>query len=255
MRLDKLLPNGRGVWVPIDHGLSDFPLTGLTPVSVLLQRLEEGGADAVVAQKGLISYALNEGYDAVPFIAHLSASTVHGGPDASRKVLVGTVEEAIRRGAVGVSAQVNLGCDGEADMLISLGQVTDSAQRQGVPSLGMVYPRGPHLCTQVEDSTKGVAHAVRLAFEIGCDVVKVPLSDFTTEVVAAAPIPVLFAGGDSENFSSLLNRLELAMSRGGAGVCMGRQIFGADDMVQRLRAVRAVVHDGISATAALTKFG
>ena len=250
-----MLPNGRGVWVPIDHGLSDFPLTGLTPVNLLLQRLAEGGADAIVAQKGLISYALNEGYDAVPFIAHLSASTVHGGADAARKVLVGTVEESIRRGAIGVSAQVNLGSDGEADMLTSLGQVTDSAQRQGIPSLGMVYPRGPNLSIQADDSTRGVSHAVRLAFEIGCDVVKVPLTDFTAEVVSAAPIPVLFAGGDSEDFSVLLNRLEVAMAAGAAGVCMGRQIFGSNDPVARLGAVRAVVHDGLSSTAALTKFG
>jgi DhnA family fructose-bisphosphate aldolase class Ia len=220
-----------------------------------LQRLIEGGADAIVAQKGMISYALNEGYDAVPFIAHLSASTVHGGPDTARKVLVGTVEEAVRRGAAGVSAQVNLGSDGEADMLISLGQMTDSAQRQGIPSLGMVYPRGAHLSIQPDDLTRGVAHAVRLGFEIGCDVVKVPLTDFPAEVAAAAPIPVLFAGGDSDDFSELLTRLEAVMAAGGAGVCMGRQIFGADDVVRRLRAVRAVVHDGLSATAALTKFG
>jgi hypothetical protein len=25
----EILPNGRGVWVPIDHGVTDFPCEGL----------------------------------------------------------------------------------------------------------------------------------------------------------------------------------------------------------------------------------
>ena len=28
-RLDALLPGGRGVWIPIDHGASDYPTEGL----------------------------------------------------------------------------------------------------------------------------------------------------------------------------------------------------------------------------------
>ena len=43
-----------------------------------------------------------------------------------------------------------------------------------MPLLGMIYPRGPNLKLDGNDITKGISHAVRLAFELGCDVVKVP---------------------------------------------------------------------------------
>ena len=71
-----------------------------------------------MAHKGVISkYGhLCEG-SKTKMIAHLSASTRHGGKNHSNKVLVGDVDEAILRGAVGVSCQVNIGSKKEADML------------------------------------------------------------------------------------------------------------------------------------------
>ena len=59
--LEALLPGGRGVWVPIDHGASDWPVPGLHDIDGLVAALSEGGADAVVAQKGLISHLLRTG--------------------------------------------------------------------------------------------------------------------------------------------------------------------------------------------------
>ena len=41
--------------------------------------------------------------------------------------------------------------------------------------------------------------------------------------------------------------VEEALSVGGAGVCMGRQIFSATDSVARINALRAVIHEGVSA--------
>ncbi len=245
------------MWVPIDHGLSDFPETGLSPITSLLDSLRDG-ADAVVAQKGLVGWAVHgSGYDDIRFIAHLSASTVHAGEDSQRKVLVGTPAEARDRGAVGVSVQVNLGSVGEAAMLEALGQVTSEAYGIGLPTLGMIYPRGPNLRLRPDDATGGVAHAVRLAFEIGCDFVKVPLIEHAVDaIVSAAPIPVLFAGGSADgDFQSILRGLEAAMRSGAAGACIGRHIFGAADVVGRLKAVRAVVHEGVSAETALTRYG
>ena len=38
-RLAKLLPNGRGVWIPIDHGASDYPNPGLADLDGLIRAL------------------------------------------------------------------------------------------------------------------------------------------------------------------------------------------------------------------------
>ena len=54
-RLSRLLPNRRGVWIPIDHGASDYPTPGLENLEVLIQTLIDAKVDAIVAQKGLVS--------------------------------------------------------------------------------------------------------------------------------------------------------------------------------------------------------
>ena len=50
---DTLLPNGKGVWIPIDHGVSDFPVEGLENLDELIPLIAH--ADAIVAQKGVVS--------------------------------------------------------------------------------------------------------------------------------------------------------------------------------------------------------
>ncbi|MEC8311837.1 MAG: fructose-bisphosphate aldolase, partial [Candidatus Thermoplasmatota archaeon] len=85
--LEALLPGGRGVWVPIDHGASDWPVPGLQDIDGLVAALSEGGADAIVAQKGLISHLLRtDNAPTIGLVAHLSVSTRHGGADAGEKV-------------------------------------------------------------------------------------------------------------------------------------------------------------------------
>ena len=106
-RMEKLLPNGRGVWIPLDHGASFYPLSGLENMTSLYLSLGEGNVDAVVAQKGAVSHFST--LSGPPLIAHLSVSTIHGGERSDDKVVVGSVEEALSRGAIAVSVQVNVG--------------------------------------------------------------------------------------------------------------------------------------------------
>ena len=245
--LAKILPGGKGVWVPMDHGASSFPVRGLTNMDQVVDSVIAGGADALVMQKGPVShhYARNEwgGY-----VCHASVSTVHGGDRSQDKVIVASVSEALSRGAVGVSAQVNLGDLYEPQMIERMGDITRQANDAGVPVLGMMYPRGPNLVVDEDDPTNGTAHAVRLAWELGCNVAKVPWTgsaDSFSRVVQAAPIPVLISGGPLGNDRQhVISLVQDAMSVGCAGVCMGRQIFGSDDPESYVKALNEVVHKG-----------
>lgn len=250
-RLNILLPDGKAVWIPIDHGASEFPLPGLSDMSGLYSQLSSE-VDAVVAQKGVVSYfsklnASTKG-KAVPLIAHLSVSTEHGGERSADKVLVGSVAEAISRGASAVSVQINVGSPFEADMIERMGQISTQCHESGMPLLGMMYARGENL--QIDaDPTKGVAHAVRLGWELGCDVVKTSwtgdLESFEV-VTSGVPIPVLIAGGDvGGDPLDLLILIKQSMLAGGAGVCMGRQVFSHPRPRAMAKAIRMVVHDGV----------
>ena len=170
------------------------------------------------------------------------------------KVKVANAEECLIRGANGVSAQINLGDENEPEMIEDMGMLTSEALPLGLPTLGMIYPRGPNLKIAEDDTTRGAAHAARVAWELGCDVVKVPWTgdiDSFKLVCQAVPIPVLISGGPRGiSFIDLLEIVESAILAGGSGVCIGRQVFGSGNPESCIRALRAIVHDGLTANEA-----
>ena len=252
--LDKILPQGKGLLVPIDHPVSSYPVTGLEDIENALHELSPDFVNAVVAHKGVVSSYSQSKHN---FLMHLSASTVHSGNRTLEKVNVGTVEEAKQRGAIGVSVQVNLGTVHENNMLERLGQITTDAYKLKMPCLGMIYPRGPHLVVEKNDPTKGAAHAVRLAYELGCNMVK---TIWTGEesfplVVEAAPIPVFIAGGQTQGtIEGLFDMIYAAMQSGAAGVCMGRQIFSNPRKGALIQAISKIIHDGFDSEEAMKYF-
>ena len=244
-RLERILPGGKGVWIPMDHGASSFPVEGLTDTEFVVDSVIGGGADAIVLQKGLLSHHHSRnGWDG--YVCHISVSTVHGGERSQDKVSVATAKEALSRGAIGVSAQVNLGDEYESEMIQRLGELTRQAYADGVPVLGMVYPRGPNLVIEKDDLTGGVAHAARIAWELGCHVVKVPWTgspESFSKVVKSVPIPVLLAGGEKKgDFNRTLSIVREAMAVGCSGVCFGRQVFSSIDPESCVRLLRDIVH-------------
>lgn len=252
-RLGRILPGGKGVWIPMDHGISGYPEKGLDNMDDIVGSCISAGADAIVLQKGVLSHQVRK-TQWKNFVMHVSVSTIHGGERSGTKVLVGNANEALKRGASALSCQINLGDDKEYKMIESAGHLTSSAFEHNIPVLGMVYPRGPNMSSIEDDPTNGVAHAARVAWELGCHVAKVPWTgsaETFSEVCSGVPIPVLIAGGPrGMPFSQTLEMVEEALSVGGAGVCMGRQVFSASDPVARINALRAVIHEGVSANEA-----
>tara|TARA_B110001452_G_scaffold80159_1_gene65577 strand:- start:391 stop:1188 length:798 start_codon:yes stop_codon:yes gene_type:complete len=246
-RLDSLLPNGRGVWIPIDHGASDFPVDGLTDTEHVIQSLVRAGVDVIVAQKGVVGHYnhLCEG-SSTDMVVHFSVSTRHAGPDAANKVLVGNADEVLPRGGLGVSCQVNMGSPNEAVMIERMGQMSRAALHHQLPMFGMVYARGEHLSIMDGDDTNANAHAVRLAFELGCDAAKTTWTGDKksfTKITSAVPIPVLVAGGPATGDSkAILTMVRDALDAGASGVCMGRQVFAHPNVEAIAKALVMLVH-------------
>ncbi len=252
--IDSLLPDGKGVWIPIDHGVSDFPVNGLEKLDDLLEKISH--ADAIVAQKGVVSRYSSSSAN---MVSHLSVSTRHAGLRSSDKVLVGSVEESLSRGAKGVSIQVNMGSPDEPEMIERLGLITQDAHFLDCPVLGMIYPRGENLSIMDGDVTNGAAHAARLAFELGCDVVKTKWTgsiDSFRKVTEAVPIPVLIAGGPANSSTKeILTIVHQAIQAGGGGVCMGRQVFSHESPEKMVTALKMIVHDSYEVDKAILESG
>ena len=256
--LSKLLPGGRGVWIPIDHGVSDYPVEGLTNTEDTIKSLISAGVDAIIAHKGVVGHynKLCENTN-TSMVIHLSASTRHGGLESSNKVLVGGVDEVRERGGIGVSCQVNMGSEREPEMMERMGEISRQALIDGLPMFGMVYARGPNLNILENDITKGNAHAVRLAFELGCDAAKTVWTgdkESFSEIANAVPRPILVAGGPSTGDTrAILSMIRDALDSGASGVCMGRQVFGHPNVESIAKAIVMLVHQDASVDEAMNQ--
>ena len=186
---------GKAVIVPMDHGVTVGPIKGIKSVKAIAEAVASGGADAAIVHKGAAIFG-HRGYGRdLGLIIHLSASTSLG-PDPNNKVLVATVEEALKLGADGVSVHVNIGADDEGSMLSTFGEISRKCNEWGMPLLAMMYPRGKKI--NDEYSPEAVAHATRVGAELGADIVKTNYTgdqDSFSQVVEGCPVPVVIAGG------------------------------------------------------------
>ncbi|MBI5419546.1 MAG: class I fructose-bisphosphate aldolase family protein [Deltaproteobacteria bacterium] len=249
VRLERIMDRNtrRTVIVPMDHGVTVGPIPGLVQIPPAANLIAEGGANAAVVHRGAAMFG-HRGYGKdLGLILHLSAST-NLSPDSNRKVLVATVEDALQMGADAVSIHVNLGADDEAQMLRDFGVMSSSCQRWGMPLLAMIYTRGPKIKNEYD--VRYVRHAARVGAEMGADIVKVPYTgspESFREVVDGCASPVVIAGGEKmESDEDVLRMVRDAVSAGGAGASIGRNVFQHRSPASMVRAIVALVHGGAS---------
>jgi fructose-bisphosphate aldolase / 2-amino-3,7-dideoxy-D-threo-hept-6-ulosonate synthase len=251
IRLRRLGREGLYVLIPLDHGVSVGPIQGLENVTQLLKEIDAGGATGVILHKGLVKNYAAASIGA-GLLLHVSSSTDKA-PDPNDKRLVATAADAVRLGCDGVSAHTNLGSKTEERQLEEFGRLTTEAAALGLPALSMMYPRGPTIKDPYEERT--VAHAARLAEELGADLVKtVYTGDPKTfrNVSASVTIPVLVAGGPKvESDRDVLELVHGAMRGGAAGVSIGRNVFQHRSPRRMTAAIARIVLEGASAADAL----
>jgi predicted phospho-2-dehydro-3-deoxyheptonate aldolase len=226
--------------VPIDHGTTLGPIDGIKDYLKIIAQVIAGGADGLVLHKGLLKNIAN--YPELAggrYLLHLSASTMLNS-DPDYKILVSSVEEAVKLGADGVSVHVNLGTAMDGKMIDDFGNVTRACLEWGMPLLAMVYNRNP------VQRPAHIAHMARLAEELGADIVKVEYPGSMAEaqnIVDCVRIPVVFAGGSKmDNPGELLMMVHDLLAAGAAGVAIGRNIFQYHDPRFMTTLISKLVH-------------
>lgn len=228
--------------LPLDHSVTLGPVAGAAELDVLLRHAATSGVDAVVLHKGRARRVDLRAFARMSLIVHLSGSTQHA-PDPSAKVLLGSVEEALRLGADAVSVHLNLGSAQESRQLADVGAVAAECDRWHLPLMAMVYPPGGRT------DADAVAHAAAVAVDLGCDLVKTSWTGSAAtmaDVVASCPIPVLTAGGPRvTDPDAVVDHVADVMASGARGVAMGRNVFEADCPRTMMQRVAAVVHPAV----------
>ena len=248
--------SARIVIVPLDDSLIAGPINGLKDLRQKLSDIVTGEPNAVIGYVGLIRNNA-EALRSVPFILNLTASTIRS--SHTRKSLVSHVKEALRMDAVAAAVHVNVGSRYESLMLRSLGIISEECHSLGMPLLAIMYPRterGNEDDNYDELKNKSamdfatlVAHAARIGVEMGADVIKTQytgdIESYRTVVNACYPVPLIAAGGPLQTPDRVLTVAYEIVAAGGAGISFGRKVFNQSDSTAMVRALRAVVQDGM----------
>jgi DhnA family fructose-bisphosphate aldolase class Ia len=244
IRLRRLFPDaGRRLFsVPLDHSVSMGPIDGLERLAPVATELQDGGVDLLIVTKGAVRELAPVLRPNVLLGVHVSASTSLGST-SNRKVVVGTAEEALALGADLLSVQVNFGVPEEPEMLADLGLAVDSCRRLGLPLLCMAYVKKANGGTPDE-----LRHAARAAADTGADIVKTTYPGSVAEferLCSTTPVPVLIGGGvrlDDE--AAFLEVVRASVTAGGAGICIGRNLFQRRPLAPLARRIAALLHGG-----------
>lgn len=224
------------------------PIEGLIDLGEMVDKVAEGGANAVLGHIGLPLYGHRKHGKDVGLIIHLSASTSLG-PYPNSKIQVTSITDAIKFGADAVSVHINIGDEREHQMLSTLGKVSSEAFEWGMPLLAMMYPRGHDINEHDVDVVK---HVARIAAELGVDIVKTNYTgsiETFKEVTKGCGAPVVIAGGpkikEDEKGSPIKHLLKMtknSIEAGGAGVAYGRNVFQSENPTILVRALYRIIH-------------
>lgn len=101
---------------------------------------------------------------------------------------------------------------------------------------------------QVDGNAEKIVTLVRLASEMGADIIKADPTDDPEDfhrVVEAARVPVLVRGGGKDDLKSLFLKSAKLMAQGAKGMVYGRNIYQHSNPKAVVRALMAMIHDAV----------
>jgi len=238
-RLSRIIrpETGKTVMLAVDHGYFLGPTTGLEEPEKTISPLLPY-ADTLMLTRGVLRACVDPGTN-VPIVLRVSGGTSILGNLADEGTTV-SMKDAVRLNTAGVALSIFVGSELERKTLLALADLINEGTEVGMPVLA-VTAVGKDM---VRDA-RYLGLACRIAAELGAHIVKTYYCDGFESVVRNCPVPVVIAGGKKIPERDALELSYNAISRGAAGVDMGRNIFQSDNPVAMIQAVREVVHNNM----------
>jgi DhnA family fructose-bisphosphate aldolase class Ia len=216
------------------------PAKGIDQPAVIVQKGLAGGANALLISPGFARSVAGLLRPDVGLVLRVSI-TPGLAPEAAQETPVAGVETALRLDADAVAASIFFGRGGEVAQMRFLGELVELGARYDLPVLAEMLPPDAR-----PFDPEAIAHAARIGFELGADLIKTNYcGDVETfrQVLAAAPVPVVVAGGPSkgEDSAGVLQSTRDVIAAGAAGVAFGRRVWGSADPEGLLRQMSAIV--------------
>ncbi len=250
-RLSRIIKpdTGHTLMLAVDHGYFLGPTRDLeVPRETITPLLPF--ADALMLTRGVLRTSVDTS-SGTPVVLRVSGGTSIVGDSLADEGITTPMEEAIRLNVSAVALSIFVGTEHEKQTLLNLSDLVTEGERYGIPVLA-VTAVGKEL---EKRDARFLSLCCRIAAELGAHFVKTYYCDDFEKVVEGCPVPVVIAGGPKlDTFEETLQLVRDAIERGAVGVDMGRNIWQSEHPVAAIKAVRAVVHEGLSAAKATKIF-
>lgn len=267
VRLNRLMKNGRCLDVAIDHGVCNEPsfMLGLEDIQSVVNTLVDAGPDAIqmnYGQSDVLQTLPGENRPALVMRVDMGNpynKERHRAMWAVMQNEADPILPALRMDAACVVVNLFMLPD-EPDLfrqcVQNISKLGNDCEKYGMPL--MIEPlvmqpnsaRGGYL---VDGDTEKVTTLVRLARELGADIIKADPTDDPNDfhhVVQAARCPVLVRGGGKADLRTVFDNSAALMAQGAHGMVYGRNIYQHDNPKAVVAALMAMIHDGADGAAA-----
>lgn len=233
--------SGNTLMLAFDHGYFLGPISGLERMDLAIPTLVQD-IDVLMATRGALRSSVlpDYGWDKAVALRCSSGSSILD-DDLSHEVISVDIDDAIRMNAACMAVQVFIGSSGQKSSIANLSQAINDGSRYGIPTMGVVA-----VGKEMARTPQYFRLATRIIAEMGAQIVKCYYSEDFETITASCPIPVVIAGGKKLPESEALEMSYRGIAEGAAGVDMGRNIFQAQDPQAMVKALRGIVHEGLT---------
>ena len=226
---------------PIDDLLLSGPINGFENPEYKIKSILSAKPTALLTFYGTIKKYHKNLRDQKTII-NLSASTTRS--NYTRKVLLGSIESALRVNANAVAIHVNVCSKYASQMIADAALIIEQADKYDIPTVGILYPRGENEdgTTNENENLKShdpeayseiVAHCVQIGVDLGVDLIKTQYTgtpeSFKKVILTAQGTPVITAGGPLIDENQAISNAKSAFLTGAAGISFARNVFGREN--------------------------
>ena len=232
--------SGHTVMLAFDHGFIMGPTSGLERVDLTINPLIEY-ADCLMCTRGVLRSVVP------PTTSKPVCLRADGGTSILTDLNLNRlydIEDVLRVNASAMALMVACG-DKASEQITThnLVQAVDFGEKYGIPVLGVTA-----VGKDMARDARYFRLATRICAENGASFVKTYYTEEGFEtVVAQCPVPIVIAGGKKLPEEKALELAYKAIQAGAAGVDMGRNVFQSAKPLAMMKAISAVVHQGLSA--------
>ncbi len=267
VRMNRMFRNGGCLDVAVDHGVCNEPgfLNGLEDMPRVVEMLVGARPDAIQMTFGQADLLQTRPeHDKPALVLRLDMgnpynATRHRVMWAELQNAADPVLPAVQMDAACVVVNLFMLPD-EPELfrqcVRNIAQVREDCTRYGMPLMIeplVMLPNDVRGGYQVDGDTEKIVTLVRLATEMGADIIKAdPTSDPAEfhKVVETARVPVLARGGGKEDLRLVLEKSAALVAQGAKGLVYGRNIYQHANPKAVVAALMAIIHQGADGAAA-----